>query len=474
MKSSVEKEKALLMKVNDAIRGRRSIRVFRKVPLKDEDIKRILDAARWAPTACNKQLFEIIIIDDPKLRRAVAQLSNKCYYFHDAPLCLLVLYDKSKELVKEGVAPNIPALAAGAIIQNMLLEAHSLGIGSLVVGAITRKKQLKGLLQIPTFYEPMAFVLFGYPNEKPLPPPRRDICDFVHLNFFGNMPDGMRKTQYLFPNYLDPKHWTWDEWIKFKKRITFFAGRFSWCEPVNVVNPSIASILDIIAMRLKNEKVESLLDVFPGKGLLLRALSWRLPTSTKIKAVDYSDETSIILERELSFDGVSVNVKAVKLEGKELIFPFKNEVFDAITCLFRLENVPDTQYLLKESFRVLKENGLMFVALVNKWGPLNLYMQLKTLSKPRDFNKRWHWSIGPYSPISMNRLISEAEVAGFWRANEYHFTGSINFLLQKIKNMPFLARLLQPLVKKASAGTLAYAPLLRSTSDFLLIELIKP
>jgi len=461
------------MNVSDAIRGRRSIRVFRKEPLKDEDIKRILDAARWAPTACNKQLFEIIIINDLKLRRAVAQLSNKAYYFHDAPLCLLVLYDKSKELVKEGIAPNIPAISAGALIQNMLLEAYSLGIGSLVVGAIARKKQLKAILRIPKFYEPMAFVFFGYPNEDPSPPPRRCCGNFVHLNFFGNTLSKSRKTPYLFPNNLHPKRWSWGEWGEFKKRITFFAGRFSWCEPVNIVNPSIAGILDIIAMRLKNEKAKSLLNTFPGKGLLLRALSWRLPASTKIKAVDYSDETSSILKRELSFDGVSAEVKAVKLEGKEPIFPFQNEVFDAITCLFRLENVPDTRHLLEESFRVLKKNGLIFIALVNKWGPLNSYTQLKMLNKPKDFNKRWHWSIGPWSPISKNVLVSEARASGFKLVSEYHFTYSFNFLLNKIKKIPLLRTILRPIVKKASDGMLVYDSLLKITSDFILIELRK-
>lgn len=119
-----------------------SVRLFKKEAIPDDKLKIILDAGRWAPTGCNKQLFEVVLIEDSALRKQVARLSNNQIYFYQAPVVILVLYDESKELEPKGVAPDVPAISSGAFVQNMMLQAHALGIGSLAVSAITKKKEL--------------------------------------------------------------------------------------------------------------------------------------------------------------------------------------------------------------------------------------------------------------------------------------------------------------------------------------------
>lgn len=293
------------MDVYKAIRERRSVRLFKKEPIPQEKLKVILDAGRWSPTGCNKQLFEVVLIEDLKLRRHVAKLSNNQIYFYQAPVVLLVLYDESKELVRKGVAPDVPAISSGAFVQNMLLQAHDLGIGSLVVSAITEKKKLRELLKIPNFYEPMCFVLFGYPDDETFPPPRREVDDFAHLNEFGNLLTGRKRFGALYPNSPDPKRWTWEEYVEFKKRILYYAGSIGICEPIGL-NSLTMDLLDIVSMRMKYRGIKKTLDLFPAEGLFLRSLASRINTDDGIQLLqlNFHEKQQIMLSiflREIEF-----------------------------------------------------------------------------------------------------------------------------------------------------------------------------
>jgi len=460
------------MDVHRAIRERRSIRIFKKDPLPKNIITSILDAGRWAPTGCNKQLFEIISIEKPKLRRRVAKLSNNETYFYQAPVIFLVLYDTSKELVREGVAPDIPAITTGALVQNMLLEAHSLGVGSLVVGAITKKKQLRKLLKIPDCYEPMCFVLFGYPDEKPFTPPRRSINDFVHINKFGNLISGQRRKGPLYPNSPNPKKWNWKEFVEFKQRIVHFGGYTGKCEPTGITSLTM-SLLDIVSMHIKTLKITKILDLFPANGIFLRPLAWRLLSdkNTQLFTVEFSEGTAQYIKHILKQDEISIQADALKLtENNEITFPYKEKTFDAVTCFFRLENLPTRLPVLKESWRVLKEDGIMFITFFRKWAPYDMLRRLISLNKPNDFNKRWHWKLGPWSALSKKTIAKELEKAGFKISGEYHFYDITSILKPVIVGLPSLIGLSSPLKKSTYCAPIKEGS---SLSSVVLLEVHK-
>lgn len=450
------------MKVDEAIRERRSVRLFKKSSIPSDAVEKVLDAGRWAPTGCNKQLFEVISIEDPKLRRQVARLSNNQIYFYQAPVVLLVLYDESKELLAKGKAPDVPAISGGAFVQNMLLQAYALGIGSLVVSAITKKKELKRLLRVPDCYEPMCFVLLGYPDEEPFAPPRRELGNFVHSNTFGNLLSGEKRSTPLYPNSPDPRKWSWKEYVQFKKTIIHYAGPIGRCEPMRITSLSM-TLLDIVSMRMKDLEVRKVLDLFPTEALFLRSLAWRILPNRNMQffALEFSRETARYVKHILDKNEVPCHAKALEiLEGNDVRFPFKDESFDSVTCFFRLENVPDRLSILRESWRVLRENGSLFIAFFNKWGAHNLIRGLTSLNKPRDFNKRWHWLLGPWAAPSENSLREEMKEAGF-RLVDQHRSYSLPSIL-RILGVKLFSLIGLPSMSKE----IGYAPML-TTSGLL-------
>lgn len=410
------------MDVHEAIRQRRSVRIFRVEPIPKEKLKVILDAGRWAPTGCNKQLFEIITIEEPDLRRQVAKLSNNQVYFYQAPVILLVLYDAGKEIVSKGVAPDVPALSAGTFVQNMLLQAYELGVGSLVVSAITKKNALRELLNIPDCYEPMCFVLLGMPDEEPFPPSRREIDNFVHINRFGNLISGKKRLGSLYSNSPNPRNWSWAEYVEFKNTIVHYAGSLGVSEPIGI-NSLTMHLLDIVCMRIKSLKSKKILDLFPSEGLFLRSLAWRLtPDDEQLSIIEFSRERAEYIDHVLKKDGIRAQTKALVLkEDQKTVFPFEEESLDSITCFFRLENMPSRLPILQESWRVLRNNGVMFIAFFNKWGPYEMIRRTLSLNKPNDFNKRWHWLIGPWDAPSTKLLQRELSEARFELRTRYQF-----------------------------------------------------
>jgi len=148
------------MDVKNAILNRRSIRKYTKEVVSDEKLMEILEAGRWAPSGLNNQPWRFVIIKDRKDK--LAAFTRYSHVIKEANLCIAVFldhgssYDRTKDL-----------LAIGAAIQNMLLSAYSLGIGTCWLGEILNKKEkVNALLEVSQEMELVAVIALGYPNEK--------------------------------------------------------------------------------------------------------------------------------------------------------------------------------------------------------------------------------------------------------------------------------------------------------------------
>lgn len=183
------------------MRERRSIRRFRAQPVPDGTLERLLEAARWAPSAGNRQPFRFLAIERPELRARMAELvratveSNVARLpaderepalayaedfarFEHAPL-VLVAYHRATNLLGEGsgLAPpnDVSAIASvSAAIMNLLLAAHALGLGACwMTGPLVAAAALEKLLGVPAGWRLSAVVPVGIPDEQPPAPARR-------------------------------------------------------------------------------------------------------------------------------------------------------------------------------------------------------------------------------------------------------------------------------------------------------------
>jgi len=173
------------MDLLEAIKGRRSIREFKPDPVKDEDLKRILEAGRWAPSAGNCQPSEFVVVKDPTVKRRLATAALEETFIAEAPVVIVVCANVPRTSWRYGRRGEelycIQDTAAAT--QNMLLAAYSLGYGTCWVGAFD-DDAVAEVIRVPPGVRPVAIIPLGRPAERPSPPSRRPLGEIVHENKF--------------------------------------------------------------------------------------------------------------------------------------------------------------------------------------------------------------------------------------------------------------------------------------------------
>jgi len=173
------------LNIFDLFKSRRSIRSFKSEDVPDEYIKKILEAARWAPSAGNIQPWEFIIVKNPETKREIARAALNQTFIEEAPIVIVVCADESRSSWAYGSrGANLYCIQdTAAATENMLLAACALGLGACWVGAF-REDEVKRVLKIPRGLRPVAIVPMGYPAERPNPPPKRRLEDIIHYESF--------------------------------------------------------------------------------------------------------------------------------------------------------------------------------------------------------------------------------------------------------------------------------------------------
>ncbi len=172
------------MEVKEAIRNRRSIRSYSDKPVEEEKIAKVIDAARWAPSAGNLQSVEYIIVKDSETRERLASAAWGQDFVREAPVNIVVCcnFRKISHYGERGV--ELYAIQeSGACVQNLMLTAHSLGLGTCWVGAFD-EGEVRRILHIPDHVRPVAIITLGYPNESPKSS-RRDLKDVIFEERYG-------------------------------------------------------------------------------------------------------------------------------------------------------------------------------------------------------------------------------------------------------------------------------------------------
>jgi len=174
------------MDVFEAIKGRRSIRKFDSKEVSDEELRRILDAAIRAPSAGNIQPWSFIVVKNPNKRRDLAGAAYGQIFIAEAPLVIVVCADERAS--GSGYGSRGRTLYCiqdtAAAIQNILLAAHALGLGSCWVGAFNEDAARK-VVKTPPEVRPIALIPIGHPAEKPYVTGRKTLNSVVHWEKYG-------------------------------------------------------------------------------------------------------------------------------------------------------------------------------------------------------------------------------------------------------------------------------------------------
>ena len=197
------------------IKNRRSVKEYSSKEVSKEALSRILEGARWAPSAHNAQPWRFIIIRDSltkqRLAKAMASRWNQdmskngilkerreslikasVELFENAPIIIIVCLtmDNMEEYPDERrkkIEYVMAVQSVAAAIENMLLAAEGEGLGSCWFCApLFCQDVVRKTLKIPKHIDPQALITLGYPANKPNPPPRKPLEDIVHQDCWGH------------------------------------------------------------------------------------------------------------------------------------------------------------------------------------------------------------------------------------------------------------------------------------------------
>jgi nitroreductase len=168
--------------VFNALYSRRSIRNFKSNKKVEEyKIGKLLRAAMAAPSACNIQPWDFVVIDDEEVIKRI-KTSIEQYGNYNTPLIMVIT----------GNNRNIPWKDHGIIdcavaMENIMIAAPTIGLGTVCIGGFDRNK-VKEVLELPEEVEAIGMLYIGYPNEKKKPRTKY-LTEAIHRNKYDNTRD---------------------------------------------------------------------------------------------------------------------------------------------------------------------------------------------------------------------------------------------------------------------------------------------
>ena len=395
-----------MMDLFEAIYGRRSIRKYLDKPIPKDVMMKIIDAARWAPSSCNRQLWEFVIVTKLDIKQRIAD--EACFgqkFLKKAPSLVVVFYDDTKERREEtGPSKHDSIQSAAAAIQNMILAAYSMGVGSLWVCSIKKMLMLNKILNVPEYIRPIAIVAFGYPAEKPVVPKRRAIESFVHYEKFHQLEGS-------YGNSTNPQKWSLDELTTFRERICWYGGTIdaeNTLEKYSMKSHTYSRIMRLVK-DYTSDADSKILDILPFGGGYLIGILGIVNNAKRVYAFELS-EGNVNYIRE--------NLKVFKLPEPHFVINNDHTTLnielndlDVVTCFFRLEKVPNPKMLLDEIYKVLKVKGHLLLATELK-GVSELHEIIRN-SKEKNLHTSRLWSTGPSIKFSRARLNKMLKSSNF-------------------------------------------------------------
>lgn len=179
------------MEVLEAIKTRRSIRKYKATPVDGKTIELVLEAARWAPSWANTQCWRFVVVRDSNMKLELANtlVDNPATdAIRNAPVVIVAC----AELGKSGCYDGVPATDKGdwymfdvaLAMQNLVLTAHSLGLGTVHVGHFDAKR-VATILEVPQGFCVVEMTPLGYPDQVRDPRPRKELAEIVFYDKYA-------------------------------------------------------------------------------------------------------------------------------------------------------------------------------------------------------------------------------------------------------------------------------------------------
>lgn len=177
------------MDVFEAIRERRSVRNYKEKEVEDEKIEKVINAARWAPTWANTQCCSFVVVREEDVKKeltdALSDGNPATGAILEAPVIIVGCAEKGISGYKKGEPVTGKGdwymFDSGLAMQNLMLAAEALGLGTVQVGSFDAG-EVEEILDVPENVTVVTMTPLGYPEDKPDAPPRKDLDEIMFEN----------------------------------------------------------------------------------------------------------------------------------------------------------------------------------------------------------------------------------------------------------------------------------------------------
>ncbi len=375
------------MEVMKAIRQRRSVRVFSRKAVSRNAIEGVIEAAQWAPSACNKQMWEFIVVREESVKRRIVEEAKAVPFMRNAPVIVYVLYRKD---VNPDRHANVQSAAAA--VQNMLLAAHAKGLGSVWVCQYGSEKVIRRLLGIPRAFVIVCAVALGYPSSRPAAPRRRPLDEIIHEETYSSRKKAAAN---------DPAEWDEGSLTDYRNK-----GIRATSPSGNAHDPSFREEMGTeILLAERSIKGLKVLDVLGFSGSYTTRIA---EAPRELHVHDTSAESLDFIKERHRMVGGRGTLKASVGGLYEL--PYPDASFDAVTCFKKLEMVPEPERLLSEISRVTKKGGRLVVTFWKTFSIPSINYRVKVGMLGR---RGMASNEGPAKPLPAGRVREMIRKAGF-------------------------------------------------------------
>jgi len=164
---------------SELIEKRYSVRAYRPDPVEDDKLQQVLEAARLAPTAANRQPFQLIVIHTAGREAELKRIYNRDW-FGQAPLVICACGIPAQGWNRKD-GKNYSDVDVAIAMDHLVLAATNAGLGTCWVAAFD-PDAAREVLGLPEGVEPIAFTPLGYPADRPKPKSRKALSELVRYD----------------------------------------------------------------------------------------------------------------------------------------------------------------------------------------------------------------------------------------------------------------------------------------------------
>jgi len=164
------------MELNKVLQERFSVRAYKPDAVEPEKLEQILQAANWAPTACNRQPFQLLVLHTRNREEELLRIYHRAWFVQPPLIIAIIALPDQAWSRRDGV--NYAVVDATIAFDHLILAATNLGLGTCWIAAFD-PQAAREILHLPDQAEPVAFTPLGYPAQASSAKKRKTLAELV-------------------------------------------------------------------------------------------------------------------------------------------------------------------------------------------------------------------------------------------------------------------------------------------------------